>query len=176
MLKKIFLLLFICISFDALAFQTDTSAYQTQRLRINALLAERSAKFGQYEESLNARTGIFGFQTKNDIRNSNEILRQIVLNDNNIFRELKTLMEYKDLEVTAVKSNADQTNSRIRNYQLAIKTLQDQNEQLRQEAKVLSKSKVFSNTVIILLLLCLVGLAWFFLKKLRDLKTVKTRW
>lgn len=173
MLKKIFLLLLICISFDALALQTDTSAYQTQRLRINALLAERSAKFGQYEESLNARTGIFGFQTKNDIRNSNEILRQIVLNDNNIFRELKTLMDYKDLEVTAVKSNADQTNNRIRSYQLAIKTLQDQNEQLRQEAKVLSKSKVFSNTVIILLLLSLVGLAWFFLKKLKDLKTVK---
>ena len=175
MLKKVLLLLFICISFDALALQTDTSAYQTQRLRINALLAERSAKFGQYEESLNARTGIFGFQTKNDIRNSNEILRQIVLNDNNIFRELKTLMDYKDLEVTAVKSNADQINSRIRNYQLAIKKLQDQNEQLRQEAKALSKSKVFSNTVIMMLLLSLTGLAWFFLKKLKDLKTVKTR-
>lgn len=173
MLKKLLFLLFICISFNALAFQTDTSAYQTQRLRINALLAERSAKFGQYEESLNARTGIFGFQTKKDIRNSNEILRQIVLNDNNIFRELKTLMEYKDLEVTAVKSNADQINSRIRNYQLAIKKLQDQNEQLREETKVLSKSKVFSNTVIILLLLSLVGLAWFFLRKLKDVGTIK---
>lgn len=173
MLKKLLFLLLICISFNALAFQTDTSAYQTQRLRINALLAERSAKFGQYEESLNARTGIFGFQTKKDIRNSNEILRQIVLNDNNIFRELKTLMDYKDLEVTAVKSNADQTNSRIRNYQLAIKTLQDQNEQLRQEVKVQSKSKVFSNTVIILLLLSLVGLAWFFLRKLKNVKIIK---
>lgn len=173
MLKKLLFLLLVCISFDALAFQTDTSAYQTQRLRINALLAERSAKFGQYEESLNARTGIFGFQTKKDIRNSNEILRQIVLNDNNIFRELKTLMDYKDLEVTAVKSNADQTNSRIRNYQLAIKTLQDQNEQLRQEVEEQSKSKVFSNTVIILLLLSLVGLAWFFLKKLKNVKINK---
>ncbi len=175
MLKKIFLLVLISNAFHALAFQTDTSAYQTQRLRINALLAERSAKFGQYEESLNARTGIFGFQTKNDIRNSNEILRQIVLNDNNIFRELKTLMDYKDLEVSAVKTNADQTSSRIRNYQLAIKTLQDQNEQLRLEAKVLGKGRGFSNTVIILLSLSLVGLAWFFLRKVKDLKTIKNK-
>lgn len=170
MLKKIFLFILISASFSANAFQSDTSAYQTQRLRINALLAERSAKFGQYDESLNARTGFFGFQTKDDIRNSNEILRQIVLNDNNIFKELKTLMEYKDLEATAIKTNADQTSSRIQGYMLAIKKLQDQNQQLRAEAKVLEKSKSFSNTVIFLLLLSIAGIAWFYLKKIKDSK------
>jgi hypothetical protein len=169
MLKKIFLFILISASFSASAFQSDTSAYQTQRLRINALLAERSAKFGQYDESLNARTGIFGFQTKNDIRNSNEILRQIVLNDNDIFKELKTLMEYKDLEVTAIKTNADQTSSRIQNYMLAIKKLQDQNQELRTEAKALEKSKSFSNTVIILLVLSIAGLSWFFTRKIKGI-------
>ncbi|RYF49828.1 MAG: hypothetical protein EOO38_07055, partial [Cytophagaceae bacterium] len=89
----IFLFLFIGIFYSALA--QDTSAYEIQRAKINALLAERSAKFGQYDESLNTRTGIFGFQTKRDIRNSNEILRQIALNDNTIFRELKVLLDYK---------------------------------------------------------------------------------
>lgn len=169
MIKRIFIFIFISVSFHAIASQTDTSAYQTQRLRVNTLLSERSAKFGQYDESLNARTGIFGFQTKKDIRNSNEILRQIVLNDNNIFKELKTLMEYKDLEVTAVKNDANQTNDRIQNYKLAIKTLQDQNEQLNKELKSLHKGKNFSNIVIVLLVLSIVALFWFFTRKLRNI-------
>lgn len=168
MVKKIFLFLLICISFDAVAFQADTSAYQTQRLRVNALLAERSAKFGQYDQSLNARTGIFGFQTKKDIKNSNEILRQIVLNDNNIFKELKTLMDYKDLEVTAVKNDANQTSDRIANYKQAIKTLQDQNEQLSKEVKSLHNGKSFSNIVIALLVLSIAALIWFFTKKVKN--------
>lgn len=167
MVKKICLLLLTCICLDAVAFQADTSAYQTQRLRVNALLAERSAKFGQYDQSLNARTGIFGFQTKKDIKNSNEILRQIVLNDNNIFKELKTLMEYKDLEVTAVKNDANQTNDRIQNYKQAIKTLQDQNEQLTKEVKSLHKGKSLSNIIIALLVLTMATLFWFFTKKLK---------
>jgi hypothetical protein len=165
MFHKLFFLLLFFTSFNAVAFQTDTSAYQTQRLRVNALLAERSAKFGQYDESLNARTGIFGFQTKKDIRNSNEILRQIVLNDNKIFNELKVLMEYKDLEVKQVKTNVDQTSSRIQNYMLAIKKLQDRNQELKDEAASVKKGKRFAYTLVILLTLSVIGLAWFFLKK-----------
>lgn len=169
MVKKILLFLLVCGSINAMALQTDTSAYQTQRLRINSLLAERSAKFGQYEESLNARTGIFGFQTKKDIRNSNEILRQIVLNDNNIFKELKTLMDYKDLEVTTVKNDVSQTNDRIQNYKLAIKTLQDKNEQLSKDALSLKVERNLSNIVIALLVLSIGGLVLFFTRKIKRL-------
>lgn len=169
MVKKILLFLLVCGSINAMAVQTDTSAYQTQRLRINSLLAERSAKFGQYEESLNARTGIFGFQTKKDIRNSNEILRQIVLNDNNIFKELKTLMDYKDLEVTTVKNDVSQTNDRIQNYKLAIKTLQDKNEQLSKDALSLKVERNLSNIVIALLVLSIGGLVLFFTRKIKRL-------
>lgn len=152
-----------------MASQTDTSAYQTQRLKINALLAERSAKFGQYEESLNARTGIFGFQTKKDIRNSNEILRQIVLNDNNIFKELKTLMDYKDLEVSTVKSDANQTSDRIQNYKLAIKTLQDKNEQLNKDAHSLKIDKNLLNMTVASLVLSIAAVFWFFTRKIKRL-------
>lgn len=169
MVKKTFILLFVCLSFNAMAFQADTSAYQTQRLRVNALLAERSAKFGQYDESLNARTGIFGFQTKKDIRNSNEILRQIVLNDNDIFKELKTLMDYKDLEVKSVKNDADQTSERIQNYKTAIKTLQDQNEQLNKEAISLNTDKNFLKMTIASFVLAIAALIWFFTKKIKHL-------
>jgi cell division protein FtsL len=133
MTKKAFLLTLLVnvLFFTAFnVFAQDTSAYELQRNKINAMLAERSSRFGQYEESLNARTGIFGFQTKRDIKNSNEILRQIVINDNNIFTELKVLLDYKDLQFQQVKSNVDLNQLRIDGYKKTIRDLQNKNEEL----------------------------------------------
>jgi hypothetical protein len=130
MMKKAIIFLLSIVSLGNIAFAQDSSAYELQRNKINALLAERSAKFGQYEESLNARTGIFGFQTKRDIKNSNEILRQIAINDNNIFTELKVLLDYKDLQFQEVKSNVDHNQLRIDSYKKTIRDLQVKNEEL----------------------------------------------
>lgn len=165
-----FLLLFVSLGFvfNAGAAQTDTSAYQTQRLKINSLLAERSSKFGQYDLSLSARTGIFGLQTKNDLRNSNDILREIILNDNNIFRELKILMNYKDQEVQQVQSNAATTNKRIEAYMQTIKRLQDQNDQLKAATTQVVKKKDTSTYVIILLSLIIIVGGITFYSKLRK--------
>jgi hypothetical protein len=58
-MKSLLFVLFLAISCQVSA-QVDTSAYQTQRLKVNALLNQRSAKFGQYDQSLDTRTGIFG--------------------------------------------------------------------------------------------------------------------
>jgi hypothetical protein len=164
------LLLFICLStsISALAAQNDTSAYQVQRLKINALLAERSAKFGQYDLSLSARTGIFGLQTKNDLKNSNEILRSIILNDNNIFRELKVLMNYKDQEVQQVQTNAGNTAKRIEGYMLAIKKLQDQNDELRKKTTVITTEKNTETYSIIFLILIIIVGGIIFYSKLRK--------
>jgi hypothetical protein len=156
-----------CISFSAQAFQADTSAYQTQRLKVNSLLTERSNKFGQYDQSLDQRTGIFGFQTKQDIKNSNEILRQIVLNDNNIFKELKILMNYKDQEVQQAQRSANSTNSRIQSYMLSIKKLQDQNELLKKEAENLRSGRVLLISIAVLSLIVLLGTVYFFRNKLK---------
>lgn len=161
------LLLFIClsISISASAAQSDTSAYQVQRLKINALLAERSAKFGQYDLSLSARTGIFGLQTKNDLKNSNEILRGIILNDNNIFRELKVLMNYKDQEVQQVQTNAGNNAKRIESYMQAIKKLQDQNEELKKKTEVIAAEKnTETYSIIFLILIIIIGGIFFYSK------------
>ena len=168
-MKTFFLLLFLAINFNVSARQPDTSAYQTQRLKVNALLNQRSAKFGQYDQSLGARTGIFGFQTKGDVKNSNEILRQIVLNDNNIFKELKILMDYKDQEVIAAKNAASAVNSRMQNYMQSIKKLQDENERLKSANKPtsLSGSSIY---VIILLAILLIGMYLYFQNKLKNIR------
>lgn len=168
---KAFLLFFsLCCAINTMAFQNDTSGYQTQRLRINGLLAERSAKFGQYELSLNERTGIFGFQTKDDIRKSNEILREIILSDNNIFRELKVLMNYKDQEVEQVKNNADANNKRIEGYKQAIAKLQNQNDELKKNEGQVTEKKDTATYIIIFLVLVIIGGGLYFYNKLKTLK------
>lgn len=132
MKKYFYLLPVILMSFQVYA-QQDTAAYAAQRVKVNSLLQERSAKFGQYDESLTQRSGIFGWQTKKDIKNSNEILRQVVITDNNIFKELKILMDYKDLQNQQKVAVADNSQKRIEAYMGTIKKLQDQNSQLKED-------------------------------------------
>ena len=159
------LLLILLLTFGACyanAFQNDTSAYQIQRLKVNALLSERSNKFGQYDKSLDNKTGIFGLQTKGDIKKSNEILRQIVLNDNNIFKELKILIEYKDQEIKKAQLDANSSSSRIENYMQTIKKLQTQNEQLKKHGKTVNSAII---PLLVFLTLCFAGLSFFYYKK-----------
>jgi hypothetical protein len=160
MIKVLLIFFSIGITIPTFA-QVDTSAYGAQRSKINALLAERSIKFGQYEQSLNERTGIFGFQTKDDIRNSNEILRQITLNDNNIFKELKVLLDYKDLQVQQVQTAASTNAERIQSYMAAIKKLQDQNQLLRKQLEEHEKKGGSSYFLVFLLFLLVSALAYF---------------
>ena len=166
-MKTFFLLLFLAINFNVSARQPDTSAYQTQRLKVNALLNQRSAKFGQYDQSLGARTGIFGFQTKGDVKNSNEILRQIVLNDNNIFKELKILLDYKDQEIKRVKLEANTNSDRIQNYMMSIKKLQDENQRLKDEHSP-TGTRGFLFYLSIILLFVFAVLAYFYYKKYKQ--------
>jgi hypothetical protein len=160
MIKQILILLFISFTYSAHA-QVDTSAYEAQRSKINALLAERSVRFGQYEQSLNERTGIFGFQTKRDIKNSNEILRQIALNDNNIFKELKVLLDYKDFQVQQVQTAASTNSERIQSYMAAIKKLQDQNQILRAQIQEKEKQGSSSYGMLILLVIAITAAGYF---------------
>ncbi len=150
MLKKITLLVLLVAAGQFKGFAQDTSAYELQRTKINALLTERSEKFGQYDQSLNTRTGIFGFQTKRDIKNSNEILRQIAINDNAIFKELKVLLDYKDLQMEEVKTAATTGDERITNYRRTIKGLQDQNQALTAQLKKSEKGKDLSFVLLVL--------------------------
>lgn len=157
--------------------QSDTSAYEVQRNKINNLLDERSSRFGQYESSLGKRTGIFGLKTKRDMQFSNDILRQIVLTDNEIFAELKILLDYKDLEKKQVETRAVTVESRIGRFQETITRLQQENDKLRAESekKDIVKEKI-SVYQIILFISLLISIFYIFrLKKLlkSDKQTLK---
>src|ERR1700749_2111564 len=94
MIRKI---LFFILALSSLVAQAqpspDSVAYNLQRQKINTMLAQRTQKFGQYQQSLSQHTGIFGLQTKNDIRHSNDILMDINKTDDDIYAQVKILLQ-----------------------------------------------------------------------------------
>jgi hypothetical protein len=64
------------------------------------------------------------------MQTSNDILRQIVLTDNDIFSELQVLLNYKDLEKSEVLTQAETVEGRIERYQSTIAQLQQENQKL----------------------------------------------
>lgn len=144
------------------------SAYEAQRKKVNNLLSNRSSKFGQYDESLTKRTGIFGLKTKKDMQRSINILTEIVQTDNEIFKELKILLDYKDLEKTQVQTRATETESRINAYMQTIKKLQQQNDKIKDEfAEVEKEHNKFTNILITIIVVVIsIFLALLATKKL----------
>jgi len=134
-MKKIILLalfsLFLADTFAQVS--SDSLAYQAQRKKINGMLADRKVKFGQYDESLNKHTGIFGLQTKKDIHASNDILMDIVKTDNDIFTQLKVLLDYRTFQQNQAVSHSSQTDSTNIGFMNSINQLRAQNEKLKQE-------------------------------------------
>jgi predicted transcriptional regulator len=155
------LLFFLCS--DAFAQNIDSATYQRQRQKINSMLAVRSQKFSKYDQSLSEHTGIFGLQTKKDIRRSNDILMDIVKTDNEIYQQLKILLDYrvfqqeqaidksKEAEVTALESMY--TINRLQKQLEKLKKEQDAKDIKHDQALLYFKISVFILVLIILFIL-----------------------
>ncbi len=142
---------------------TDSAAYQEQREKINNMLAERAAKFGQYNESLTQHTGIFGLQTKKDIRRSNDILMDIVTSDNDIFKQLKILLQYRIFQQVQVQSHAREIEDNAIGFMQTINKLRNQNEQLRADATAARLKQEKMERIFIVVILVMLGLmGWLF--------------
>ena len=164
-MRKLILVCFLCLFFADVFAQanTDSIAYQHQRQKINDMLAVRSQKFGQYDKSLSEHTGIFGFQTKKDIRRSNDILMDIVKTDNAIYAQLKILLEYRTFQQSQVQDKSKEaentalesmyTINRLQNQLDKLKKEQDENIRLQDKASLNFKIIVFILVGIILFLL-----------------------
>lgn len=171
------LLLSITLSNFALAQEgipADTAGYESQRQKVNQLLTQRSARFGQFEESLQKRTGIFGLKTKRDMQASIDILKEIVLTDNNIFRETKLLLDYKEFEKGEVEKQALEFDRRINGYIATISKLQKEQAQLRAEIAALEETHQTSSGWLIfgLTILLLGGAGLFFVYRQRTTRTL----
>lgn len=135
MKKIIFFILLCCVVNARAQVNSDSLAYQAQRKKINSMLDQRKQKFGQYTESLSMHTGIFGLQTKKDIRRSNDILMDIVKTDEDIFVQTKILLEYRTFQQTQVQSRSAETDNANLGLMNTINKLRAQNEKLKKDAE-----------------------------------------
>ena len=139
--------------------QTDSLTFESQRERVNDLLDERSRRFGEYDQSLENKTGIFGlFKTKSDMQKSIDILRQVVLNDNNIFLETRKLLDLKDAQSLRYQRLASEYDTQISAYMKTITKLQNENDKLRQEIKSMENSDRGNDIMLYLSILANIGL------------------
>lgn len=153
---------------------SDSIAYQQQRKKINLMLAERTKKFGLYDESLTRHTGIFGLQTKKDIRRSNDILMDMVKTDNDIYKELKILLEFRAFQQKQVQTKSKEAESSSLGYMTTINTLRSQNEALRRRAdKEETEHEKTRNTLVLVIIgICVVIIIWILFRP-RKRNTVK---
>lgn len=143
-------------------FKSDSVAYQQQRKKINAMLAERSRKFGLYDESLAKHTGVFGLQTKKDIRRSNDILMDIVKTDDDIYRELKILLEFRAFQQKQVQTKSTEAERSNLGYMATINTLRAQMDALRRRAdKEEQEHEKTRNTLVLVIIgICVIIIGW----------------
>ena len=165
-----FILVFLSITGHAQT-NPDSVAYQLQRQKINAMLEERTRKFGQYEQSLSEHTGIFGFQTKKDIRHSNDILMDINKTDDEIYAQVKILLQMTVFQKQQVQDRSRETEERsnqTEKYNLTfmntINRLHTENEQLKAQLDAADRreQRIITGFVLVILL---IGLSIFWLRK-----------
>ena len=172
-MKKFILFCLLCFS-AAIAIASagnDSLAYQLQRRKINAMLAQREAKFGQYDESLNKHSGIFGMQTKKDIQNSNDILTDIVATDDTIYRQLKILLDYHVFQEKRFQIHSKEVEQSNAGYLSAINKLRQQVEQVKADADKQQQQYAYTKNILMIALVLMaagvLGLL-FFKKRVRS--------
>ncbi|KKX50295.1 hypothetical protein [Sphingobacterium sp. IITKGP-BTPF85] len=85
-IKSLSFLLFFLTGFAVSAQNADSTSFEAQRMRVNKLIEDRKVKFGEYDLSLEKKSAIFGlFKSKDDMQRTIDILKNIVITDNNIF-------------------------------------------------------------------------------------------
>lgn len=155
-MKKQLLIFFIFSLFiqfiyaqDSTVVKSDSLTFESQRERVNQLLNERSRRFGEYDQSLQKKTGIFGlFKTKKDMQKSIDILRELVLNDNNIFIETRKLLDLKDAQSERYQRLANEYDTQISAYMKTITKLQNENDKLRDSLKSMESTDTGSGVLL----------------------------
>ena len=134
------------------------------------MLAQRTQKFGQYDQSLGMHTGIFGFQTKKDIRRSNDILMDIVKTDDHIYKELKILLDYRAFQQTRAQTQSNEVEKNRISFMTTINKLRDQVDQADQNAAKLQKANDHLRLLFVVTTAVLAIMVLFFASRKRSIK------
>jgi hypothetical protein len=171
-MKKLALLMIVCLWHAPIFAQTktinpDSLVYEHQRQKINAMLDARLRKFGQYDQSLKMHTGIFGLQTKKDIRRSNDILMDIARTDDSIFIQTKILLNYRTFQQQQAEQKSTQSEDYSLKYMNTINRLRDQIDKMKQDQITTQKQQQSSIRLHYIIFVLMLGSILFLLFRRR---------
>ena len=112
----------------------------TTRQELISLINERKQLFDAYSESLDRKSGFFGNKTKKDLKNSQEMLIEIVAIDNRIMNALNRTLDFRNYEKQTMKYDVSEYEDRIRNLKILNDTLFSKNAFYERELKSLESS------------------------------------
>lgn len=131
-------------------------------MRVNKLIEDRKVKFGEYDLSLEKKSAIFGlFKSKDDMQRTIDILKNIVITDNNIFLETRRLISIKDDEKQKFQNLASEYDKQVSAYMGTINKLQKENEKLKKDIENLEGSDNSSNILLYIALAIIAVLSYF---------------
>ncbi|WP_146113749.1 hypothetical protein [Sphingobacterium gobiense] len=150
---------------------TDSISFEQQRERVNNLLEKRSRRFGEFDNSLRQKTGVFGiFKRKKDMQKSIDILREIVLSDNAILLETKKLLYIKGNESDKNENLAAAYDKQLSGYMHTVMKLQTENEKLRNQIDNIEARQRNSHIIILVLTITVLALCVAFYLRLKQHK------
>jgi hypothetical protein len=159
----LFIVMFIS---DAFGNVSDSS-----RKELLILLKERQELFDEYTASLSKKSGIFGNKTKNDLRDSQEHLLEIVTADNKIMNLLNRSLDYRNFEKLNMTYDVSSYTDRINNLSTLNQSLLKRNTELEKDNKsyrtALKWRGLYLGFLTALLLLSVCYIVW---KRLYRLK------
>ncbi|NJI76158.1 hypothetical protein HCX49_23475 [Sphingobacterium kitahiroshimense] len=160
-IKSLSFLLFFLTGFAVSAQNADSTSFEAQRMRVNKLIEDRKVKFGEYDLSLEKKSAIFGlFKSKDDMQRTIDILKNIVITDNNIFLETRRLISIKDDEKQKFQNLASEYDKQISAYMGTINKLQKENEKLKKDVENLEGSDNSSNILLYIALAIIAVLSY----------------
>jgi hypothetical protein len=112
------------------AFSRKSAQEKETREHLIQLVNERKERFETFNKAIETKSGIFGNQTKKDIKAANEVLIDLVKTDNRIIFELQRLLDYKSYEKTEQTYSLNTNALKTDQYLTAIDNLNKKNEQL----------------------------------------------
>ena len=127
------------------------------KAELMSLMKERKILADDYYTSLESKSGIFGNRTKNDLRDSQEKLVDIVRVDNKIMDALNRTLNFRNFEKTNMTYNANSFEDRLRNLSQLNDTLNKQllkySEENRLNRKTIKRNEIYIYGLILLILL-----------------------
>ena len=163
-MKKHFLLFLVLLVFAA----RQLSATSQDKAELLKALDERQILFARYSSSLSKHSGFFGSRTKNDLKESQTYLKQIIEADNKIIATLQRTLDFRDFEKLNQTYNTRDNEDRISNLLVVNDSLLHKVNQLEKENKTFKRNSGEGKLMQLILFIGLLAALYIIYKNKRK--------